>query len=83
MVQVAETGSTQRKVFESKRKAHYNEYYAVKLARKLMESEVEEEENEMDDDCDTEKNNVNDNCLDSTEGNHVVTVQENRSDDSS
>lgn len=23
--------------FESKRKAHYNEYYAVKLARKLME----------------------------------------------
>ncbi|GLH15856.1 Protein phosphatase inhibitor 2 [Gryllus bimaculatus] len=74
---------SQRKVFESKRKAHYNEYYAVKLARKLMESEVEEEENEMDDDCDTEKNNVNDNCLDSTEGNHVVTVQENRSDDSS
>lgn len=33
----------QRQHFESKRKAHYNEYYAVKLARKLMESEVEEE----------------------------------------
>ncbi|XP_069692914.1 protein phosphatase inhibitor 2-like [Periplaneta americana] len=28
-----------RKVFESKRKAHYNEYYAVKLARKLMHDE--------------------------------------------
>jgi len=28
-----------RKVFESKRKAHYNEYYAVKLARKLMNAE--------------------------------------------
>ncbi|KAJ9574895.1 hypothetical protein L9F63_007914, partial [Diploptera punctata] len=29
----------ERKIFESKRKAHYNEYYAVKLARKLMNAE--------------------------------------------
>ena len=33
-----------RKKFESKRKAHYNEFSAVKLARKLMEEEDEEEE---------------------------------------
>lgn len=31
--------AAKRKVFESKRKAHYNEYYAVKLARKLMNAE--------------------------------------------
>jgi hypothetical protein len=31
--------TARRKVFESKRKAHYNEYYAVKLARKLMNAE--------------------------------------------
>ncbi|CAL8108683.1 unnamed protein product [Orchesella dallaii] len=30
--------------FESKRKAHYNEYYAVKLARKLMEQEEDDDE---------------------------------------
>ena len=31
--------TAKRKMFESKRKAHYNEYYAVKLARKLMNAE--------------------------------------------
>jgi len=36
--------SEERKGFESKRKAHYKEYYAVKLARKLMEEEEEDEE---------------------------------------
>ena len=35
-----------RQLFESKRKAHYNEYYAVKLARKLLEQEQEDEEDE-------------------------------------
>lgn len=33
-----------RMKFESKRKAHYNEYYAVKLARKLMEQEEDDDE---------------------------------------
>lgn len=36
---IAET----RLKFESKRKAHYNEYYAVKLARKLMEQEEDDD----------------------------------------
>lgn len=35
-----------RKLFESKRKAHYNEYHAIKLARKLIEAGEEEEEEE-------------------------------------
>lgn len=35
--------TAKRKVFESKRKAHYNEYYAVKLARKLMNAEEDSE----------------------------------------
>lgn len=33
-----------RKEFEKRRKAHYNEYKAVQLARKLMEEEEEEVE---------------------------------------
>jgi len=33
-----------RREFESKRKAHYNEYFAVKLARQLMEKEDSEDE---------------------------------------
>jgi protein phosphatase inhibitor 2 len=33
-----------RKHFESKRKMHYNEFQAVKLARKLMEEDDEEDE---------------------------------------
>jgi len=35
-----------RREFESKRKAHYNEYFAVKLARQLMEKEDSEDEEE-------------------------------------
>ena len=33
-----------KKFFEQKRKKHYNEFYAVKLARKLMENDDEEDE---------------------------------------
>lgn len=32
-----------RKAFESKRKAHYNEFFAAKMARKLLEEEDEDE----------------------------------------
>jgi len=39
-----EEGREEKKGFETKRKAHYNEYYAVKLARKLMEEDEGEEE---------------------------------------
>lgn len=33
-----------RRLFENKRKAHYNEFMAVKLARQLMEKEADNEE---------------------------------------
>ena len=33
-----------KKVFEAKRKNHYNEFQAVKLARKLMEEDDDEDE---------------------------------------
>lgn len=36
----------QRKIFEKKRKEHYNEFLAMKLARKLLEEEEEDEEND-------------------------------------
>lgn len=38
-----------RKMFEHKRKAHYNEFMAVKLARQLMNSDDEDEEGGADD----------------------------------
>ena len=34
----------QRRKFEQKRKAHYNEFYALKMARQLIAQEEEEEE---------------------------------------
>lgn len=33
-----------KKVFKNKRTQHYNEYYAIKLARKLMEEEEDDDE---------------------------------------
>jgi len=41
-----EQSTEEKKVFETKRKAHYNEYYAVKLARKLMEEDEGEDEDD-------------------------------------
>ncbi|KRT86026.1 hypothetical protein AMK59_1179 [Oryctes borbonicus] len=38
-----------RREFENKRKKHYNEFYAVKLARKLLEEEEEEDDDEEED----------------------------------
>jgi len=35
-------------LFESKRRAHYNEGHAIKLARKLIEAADEEDENPED-----------------------------------
>ena len=40
--------SAKRKLFESKRRAHYNEGHAIKLARKLIEAADEEDENPED-----------------------------------
>lgn len=44
-----------RKLFESKRKAHYNEYHAIKLARKLIEAGEEEEDPEAEGETSEEK----------------------------
>ena len=35
-----------RRKFEEKRKMHYNEFQAVKMARQLMDEEADDEENE-------------------------------------
>jgi PREDICTED: similar to inhibitor-2 len=42
--ELTEEEKKRREQFESKRKLHYNEFYAVKLARKLLEEEEEEDE---------------------------------------
>ena len=34
----------QRRKFEQKRKKHYNEFYAVKMARQLMENDEDDDE---------------------------------------
>ncbi|KAG8232354.1 hypothetical protein J437_LFUL008822 [Ladona fulva] len=44
-----------RMIFDAKRKAHYNEFHAVKLARKLMERDEDEDEEDDDEDA---KDNV-------------------------
>lgn len=41
--------------FELKRKRHYNEFYAVKLAKKLMEKEQNDDDEEEDDDDEADK----------------------------
>ena len=41
--------SEARKSFEMKRKKHYNEFQAVKLARKLMEQDTDEEDEDEQD----------------------------------
>ncbi|KAG9508527.1 Protein phosphatase inhibitor 2 [Fragariocoptes setiger] len=38
---MSDSDQSRRKDFESKRKRHYNEFHAVKLARKLLEKEEE------------------------------------------
>jgi len=38
-----------RKSFESKRKAHYNEFYAVKMARQLMQDDLEDDGEDHED----------------------------------
>ena len=43
-----------KKKFEEKRKDHYNEYSKVKLARKLIEQELKDLEDD-DDDTDSKK----------------------------
>lgn len=42
--------------FELKRKRHYNEFYAVKLAKKLMEKELKDEESGDVDEAETDDN---------------------------
>merc|ERR1711860_17954 len=39
-------GRERRKSFEQKRKAHYNEFYAVKMARQLMDENDDEDEDD-------------------------------------
>lgn len=44
--ELTEEEKKKRKEFEMKRKMHYNEYQAVKLARKLLEEEDDDDDDE-------------------------------------
>ena len=61
-----------RKSFESKRKAHYNEFYAVKMARQLMEDEDEDDE---DNDGDSEDKKSSSSKTASKEDNSMEVAQ--------
>lgn len=49
----------QRSAFEYKRKMHYNEFYAVKLARKLIDNDGEEDELEENEENETNEKEMN------------------------
>jgi len=46
----------QRKAFETKRKAHYNEFLAAKMARKYIKDEEEEEDEDNEEDAGGDNN---------------------------
>jgi hypothetical protein len=57
-----------RRSFEFKRKAHYNEFMAVKLARQLMNNDEEEDEEDAKDKDAKFDENLPDATEDNTEG---------------
>lgn len=52
-----------RKLFEMKRKQHYNEFYAVKLARKLMQNDDDEDDDELEEENDVEAKEEKDSTM--------------------
>lgn len=68
-----------RKSFEQKRKAHYNEFFAVKMARQLMDDDEDEEDEDSKNESasnsktetSAEKDNSNANSPMDTESSHV------------
>ncbi|XP_069134070.1 protein phosphatase inhibitor 2-like [Argopecten irradians] len=50
----------ERKAFEQKRKLHYNEFQAVKLAKQLMKDELDDDDDEDDNESKKLENNVTD-----------------------
>ena len=50
----------ERRAFEQKRKMHYNEFQAVKLARQLMEDPDEEDEEDEEESTEAHQNEASD-----------------------